>query len=191
MASAGVVVADNSFELPAFGSGGWSYFNGSPDGAWTYNGQSGVSNENGPWFIGAAPDGQQAAFCQNNGCSITQNLTGFTVGDFYSVSFYLAERNGNAGGLYPSQPIQVLLGGVDLGTYTPPNDSFQLYTTPLMQATNSAMQLQFVGQNAVAGDSDSALDLVTIQDGSAPEPTTFVLAAGALAALAFRRRSRA
>jgi hypothetical protein len=187
LATASVVVNNNSFELPAFGNGGWSYLGGAND-SWTYGGQSGVSNENAPWFTGAPPDGTQAAFCQNNGCSITQSVTGFVVGQFYSVDFYAAERTGTAG-TYPSQPLEVLLGGSSLGIYTPPDFSFTHYTTTTMQATSTTMTLQFLGVNATGGDSDTALDLVTINSVSGvPEPGTMALAGIAIVALMIRRR---
>jgi hypothetical protein len=184
---AGIIVINNSFEIPAFSSGGWSYYSGSPDGSWTYT-SAGVANENSPWFLGAPPDGTQAAFCQN-ACTISQSLSGFQIGQSYSVSFYMADRPG-----YNPIGIQVLLGGADLGTYTPVNGNtaFVPVTTTSTIANATTMTLSFNGVYS-EGDVDTALDLVTVNGATAaPEPSSMagIVAAGLLGLLARRRFAR-
>jgi len=181
-----IVVVNNSFESPAYQPvfSGWSYLTGS-FGSWTYGGNSGVANENTPWFAGTPPDGNQAAFCQQTSCSISQTISGFTVGDSYTVSFYEAGRPG-----YSAELIEVMLGGVDLGTFTPGSLSFNEVTTGPMDANNTTMTLQFLGAPE-PGDYDTALDLVTIQSvSSVPEPSSVILLLTALLAVGFVDRKR-
>jgi hypothetical protein len=178
-------VLNNSFESPAYGNGGYQYLGGLVD-SWTYGGGSGVANENSPWFAGTPPDGNQAAFCQQTSCSISQTISGFTVGDSYTVSFYEAGRPG-----YSAEPIEVMLGGVDLGTFTPGSLSFNEVTTGPMDANNTTMTLEFLGGNSSGNDWDTALDLVTIQSvSSVPEPSSVTLLLTALLAVGFVERKR-
>ncbi len=187
-AQAGVVVPNGSFESPAYGNSGWGYLSGSPDGTWTYGGVSGVANENTPWLAGAPPDGTQAAFCQNPGCTISQSITGFLIGDSYAVSFYFA-----AAMSYP-QVIEVQLGGAGLGAYSPTTSTFAPVTTVSMQATSDTMQLSFTGLPVFFGSNQTTvIDLVTIQDTSptpTPEPSTLLLVVAGLALAGYLGKKR-
>ncbi len=184
LALATPVITNNSFESP---STGWEYLAGAVNG-WTYGGNSGVASVGSPWFIGNPPDGNQAAFCQvylGSSCTISQDVSGFTVGDTYSVSVYLADRAG-----YTANAIDVQLGGVDLGSYTPATTGFTQIMTGTMTATSTTMTLSFAGIAPADNDYDTALDLVTLQEnapGGVPEPASMLLLGCGLAVIAWRK----
>jgi hypothetical protein len=120
-----------------------------------------------------------------NVADFSQTIGGFTVGDIYQVTYYAAERPS-----YAANGIQLSLGGIDLGTYTPSGNAFVLVTSGQMTATSGSMTLAFSG-TFNSGDHDSAIDVVTIQDvtpSGVPEPSTMVLGALPLAALLLRRK---
>jgi hypothetical protein len=173
-ALAGIVVPDSSFEnvtptaYPYYSNGpGFS----SPSWVFPIQDWQGVDPSSGVWFVPPPPDGTQAAFLQQDNSFFWQTIAGFTVGESYEVSFYLAQRPG-----YGANGVKVSLGGIDLGTYTPSSTAFDLVTTAIMTASASSMTLRFEGTNpVVVGDTASAIDLVSIQQ--VPEPGTAALLA--------------
>ena len=185
LAKASPLVLDSSFENVV--SPNYAYYVGtagfsSPN--WLFTGGSGVDPSSGTWFVAPPPNGTQAAFLQNVS-GFSQLIGGFTVGDHYQVTYYAAERPA-----YAANGIQVSLGGTNLGTYTPSGNAFVLVTTGQMTATSGSMTLAFSG-TLTAGDNDSAIDVVTIQDvtpSGVPEPSTMVLGALPIAALLLRRK---
>lgn len=189
-ARAGVVVTNASFEAPTYTSGNYAY---DPTGVpgWTFSGRAGISASSSPWFAGAPPDGSQAAFIQSapstNG-TISQTLTGFTAGQSYSVTFWIADRPS-----YSADPVTVSLGGTNLGTFTPTTTSFVQVTTSTLIASATSMTLVFTGA-ASSGDINSAIDLVSVSGGSTPIPEpagAALLLAGISILYAVRRRKGA
>jgi hypothetical protein len=85
---------DPGFQTPAFGNGKYSYAGGISGSPWTFTGGSGLSDPNGPWgckIPSPDPAGPQFAFLQN-ACTISQTITGLTIGETYSFSFFEAAR---------------------------------------------------------------------------------------------------
>jgi hypothetical protein len=169
-----VPVLDPSFETPA--SHGLLYTPAGGD--WIFSYPSGIAS--GTFFSGPAPDGNQAAFIQTGSSvagTISQSLSGFTVGQSYTTTFWIAERPG-----YSADPVTVTLGGIALGTYTPSSSSFTEVTTSALVAEATDMTLMFAGAVS-GGDIGSAIDLVSVNDAadSVPEPASgLVLLAGAV-----------
>jgi len=186
-AKASPIVQDSSFEnitSPSFPY--YNYTGGFSSPNWIFSGNSGVDPSSGTWFSAPPPDGRQAAFLQNVS-SFSQLVTGFVVGNVYQVTYQAAERPA-----YVSNGIDVSLGGIDLGTFTPAGTGFVLVTTSTITATSTSMNLAFAG-TFTTGDHDSAIDVVSIADvtpGGVPEPSTMLLGAIPLAAFALLRRKR-
>ena len=58
-ANAAPFIPDASFEAPALAAGGYSY---DPSGTgWSFTSDAGISANGGPFYVGNAPDGTQAA----------------------------------------------------------------------------------------------------------------------------------
>ena len=184
-----IAIVNPSFESPDLGAGGYGY---QPAGAtWTFSAGAGIAGTGSPWIAGSPPDGNQAAFMQATGswsATISQILTGFTIGDSYSVTFYVALR---PGALF-ADPVQVLLGGTSLGNYLPTSTGFVQETTASVVATVTSMTLTFTDQGTVFGDIDSAIDDISINESNAaPEPASILLLGAGLFGLASLHRRNA
>ena len=79
VAASATTIGDSSFESPAVS--GYAY---DPAGtAWTFAQSAGISANGGPFYVGNAPDGTQAAFIRSTSGStgqISQTLTGLVQG---------------------------------------------------------------------------------------------------------------
>jgi hypothetical protein len=159
------VIADGSFEQPPQ-NGGYTY---NPVVADTqFVGNAGVEANGSAWDLAAAPDGGQAAFLQGSQAitsAIRLTASGLTVGGWYTLSFYAAQRAG-----FAPNPVIVRAGSVALGTYVAPSTAFTLFTTPAFQATAAAMTIEL---SAASSDPYLAtgLDKVTLASAAAPAPT--------------------
>src|SRR5262249_53351125 len=116
--------SDTGFSTPNVGTNAFRAFAYNPSGsAWTYSNSSGVAgNKSG--FTGGnpnAPQGTQVAFLQEYG-TISQRVN-FSAGT-YTLSFYAAQRAGQAS----SQTFEVLVDGTVVGTFTPNDTSYRLYS---------------------------------------------------------------
>ena len=131
------------------------------------------------WHFAPAPDGTYTAFIQTYSSDtpgeIGLDVSNLTSGSHYKLSFYIAER-----GTYPVEPLDVTLGGADLGTFTATSDSWTRET--LSFTYNGATLLDFTGKGPFGGDHDVGLDKVTV---SAPETSTWVMMLAGLAGLGF------
>lgn len=183
IAGADPVVQDASFEnVPA------NTYTYNPSGsAWTFNGGSGLAQNNSPWFEPVAADGSQAAFLQDV-AAISQDVSGFKLGDEYQLSFYAVQRAG-----YTNNDITVSVDGNALETITPASYSeFTQYITPEFTATSDIQTISFSTLGVPCDDSDSVIDMVSVADVTpSPEPATFgLIAPVALGGLALLRRRR-
>ena len=151
------------------------------------------------WYSTAPPAGTQAAGLQQfagstTAASISQDVSGFTIGSDYAVTFNIDDRSAPctcAAADEPGAPIEVLLGGQILGTFTPTSNTWTPVTTGMMTATSTSMTLSYSpGAGTISSSEiDSLLTDVMIGDPSdAPEPATLGLIAGGLALLAGLRR---
>lgn len=144
------------------------------------------------WFIGEARGGnpvgpnEAGTGCVGSGCIdsssafLYQDLT-TVIGQTYTISFNLYSDSGT-----PSQ-VRVLWGGANVLDIVDPTS---LVWTPFsvnVVATATTTRLQFNGRHDPAG---IFLDDISADDASVPEPTSMILAATGIAALALGRWRR-
>lgn len=207
-----ITPVNNTFNDSSVGSN-YQY---NPTGTgWLFNSvgtAGGGSDDNGAliygseWYASAPPDGSQVAGLQQysgstTGASISQEVSGFNVGASYAVTFDIDERNGKCSCVTGGQSntpsaadaIEVILGGVVLGTFTPTTDTWTQVTTGQMVATSSTMDLEFYSASTGVLSTSQVNSLFTdvmIEDPT-PEPATLALVGGGLLLLAgLRRRNR-
>ena len=199
---ADISITNPSFETPIQGSPGYTYYAQScattcpttVDG-WTFDntgstgafvGHSGGAGiaANGSAFTNTndnAPDGKQVLFLQNQS-SASQLLHGFTVGDSYTLSFYLASRN-NALGPYPELAVTFSGGGGAVGLFAQ-GAAYKEFNVKF-QATSQDETLTFAGVQPPDSDRTLFIDDVSIT----PEPGYFaVLVSGIVGLIFFERR---
>ena len=190
-------ILNASFETPSVG-GGFAYAPGGAD--WAFAAAAGISGNGGPFYAGSAPDGTQAGFLQSgilggdpaNYGIISQTITGLTAGSTYVIQFYLASRDAPFAAV---DPLNVTVGGVDLGTFSNASLTFVQQTTGAFTATSSTALLTFTS-NTVFGalEQDAAIDLVTITERPAtdvPEPTSIAVLLAGIGIVGAVRRKRA
>jgi hypothetical protein len=141
---------------------------------WTAPVQAGINNATGPFHDnGVIPDGEKVAFLQANE-SLSQLISGFTVGSTYVVQFFENARNCCAG----VAQLRVTMGGAEIVPLhnVPPvggaNPYREITSQPFL-ATAPAMELAFV-KSTVSGDNTLLLDnvrIVEIPAGTAPTIT--------------------
>lgn len=197
-ANAGPVVANPSFESPdvsgetngfrynpslaSQGGSGWTFTFNSSTGF-----GSGIAHNGSGFGNSVAPDGVQVAILQGDS-TFSQSVT-FTLG-LYTVSFFDSLRD--SGG---ANPFQVTLDGTPLtfngGTTITPGSfpTFEFRTSDPFTASAGAHTLAFVGHPDVPG-ADRTAFIDQVQVNVVPEPTTIVLLAVGVAAIALRRRAR-
>ena len=163
------------FSTPVY-TNSWAYLNGTTTGGWTfaptsYGGKSGISgNGSGGWYDPSTlPSGTtQAAFLQ--GGAISQTVSGFVVGQQYTVSLDMAQRPN-----YKVDPLTVAVGGVNLNTFTPSTTIFTNATTSQFTAESNSLNIAFNGYPIslcdptfyttydLACDLDSAITNISVQ----------------------------
>jgi hypothetical protein len=162
-----ITVANWDFESPDV-PGSFQY---NPTSAgWTFNNLSGVAANGSGFLVENAPDGQ-AGFVQNSAAqtsSLTQTLSGFLSGNFYTVRFI---AQGRQGGAYGTNPLEVQLGGQTL-TFTYNNTqlvdpiagtTFYTYSSVPITGLNGSALLSFTGTaNPVGGDTTTFIDNVQV-----------------------------
>ena len=155
-------LANGGFETPTVS--GYQY---SPPGAsWTFSAQSGFNaggisaNDSGYTATNSnAPQGLQVGLVQGTG-SVSQAVSGLTVGIAYTVTFFAAERsNDNNGG----QTWNVNMNGTTIASYAPGQSAVNYipYSAPFT-ATAGSERLAFVGTNANGGDNTVFIDSVSV-----------------------------
>ena len=140
------------FSTPVY-TNSWAYLNGSTTGGWTfaptsYGGNSGISgNGSGGWYDPSTlPSGTtQAAFLQ--GGAISQTVSGFVVGQQYTVSFDMAQRPN-----FTPDQITVAVGGANLNTFTPGTTIFTNVTTAQFTAASTSLNVAFNGYPVTSCD---------------------------------------
>ncbi len=151
-------ILNSSFEAPGIGTGNYRYnptggswaFNGaSPNGSGIVANGSGFSNPN-------APLGTQAAFIQEFG-SISQTLSGLTIGKTYTLGYSAAQRAGSNGG----ESWNVKIDSSVIQSNSPGSTSYTPYTA-IFVATAATHTLTFVGTDLAGGDNTVFIDNVTL-----------------------------
>ena len=184
---------DGGFENVSIATNQWQV---QPTGwGWTGQYNVGIANGNGNWGTGAY-DGTQYAYVESDGLDfpgkqgwMAQTVNGFTVGQSYTVSFYMAARNGNVGA-NTTNPITVLLNGTItlLPPTSDPTTAWAHYTTAAFVATSTSNTIEFLSTQTGV-DSANLFDDISIQP--APEPKAMIMPlmlVGALGVALLRRR---
>jgi hypothetical protein len=157
-------VNDGSFESLYVGNGS---INIAPSGyAWTFSGlqwKDNMWNSSGIAALGgnqapSTPDGRQMAYIQGR-ATMSQNIAFLRSGD-YAISFLSAYRSFYAGS--SSNPLMVLVDGVNVGVITPNSLNLQSYQTNSFFVTAGIHQVTFAGLNPQGGDQASFVDQVSI-----------------------------
>ncbi len=147
---------DSGFENPNLGTGVSVY---NPAALpWSFSGTAGVAS-NGSDLTSDnpnAPEGSQVAFLQGTG-TIGQ-VANFLAGG-YTLSFQAAQSANNPSS---SQSIEVLVDGSVVGTFTPSDTNYALYTTNAFTVTAGTHTVQFVGLDPDGGGNIAFLNDVSL-----------------------------
>ncbi len=158
------IVLDDGFEAPSIGAGNyqytptgssWTFSGASPNGSGIIANGSGFGNPN-------APEGTQAAFVQSGG-AMFQAFSGLIPGTNYTVTFYAAERSGNA------QTWNVTMNGTVIARYNPGSgaSSYAIYAANFTAAETTGT-LAFAGTDLAGGDNTIFIDDVQIAMSTVP-----------------------
>jgi hypothetical protein len=161
-----VVVQNPSFEasgIPPFPG----YIQPNQIAGWKGTGNYGV-NASGPGPFadnGKNPDQESVAFIQGQNSSLSQEISGLTVGQRYTLSYSYNARGGN-------QPrLTVTIGGATAqdDTVTPVGGS-NPYPVNSFGFTADAETMTLTFTQTAAGDNTALIDNVMITEGAAPPP---------------------
>ena len=170
----GVPVANPSFEADTFTVYPGYVSGNTPITAWTSLGNHGLnptSDGQSPFADnGVIPNGTNVAFMQGDG-ALSQVVSGFTVGAYYSVHYY---ENARTGGTVPALAVQVGTNTVVAAHLIQPvggsNPYYEVYSD-IFQATATDLQLSFIKSNPQGGDTTALVDniaILAIPSGTAP-----------------------
>jgi hypothetical protein len=180
----GVTISNDSFETPVVADQAHVENPSATDWIYTTTGQGSGIDRGNPYAgssVNHAHSGAQQGYIQGADFtgvqSISQSISGFTVNDQYSLTFWA--RAFQAGG---ANPIQVDIGGNttlvfngSLTTITPTSGSYTQYISAPFTADNATMSLVFRDLNASQG-LVTWIDDVSISAVAVPEPNAVFLA---------------
>lgn len=188
LASAGAARADlivnGSFESPVVSS--YAVFaNGGVPG-WTSNNNEQEINNTSGLSIAPYAGVQSTELNGNTFDTISQTVTGLTVGQRYVLTWAYAGRDGSG-----NQQMNVLFGGTQVGQNTSSGATAWSANSVIVQATAVSQVVSFAAIN-VGGNSSigNELDAVTL-NALVPEPGTVALFATALIGFVWWRQKRA
>jgi hypothetical protein len=145
---------------------------------WDFTGGAGVQQNGSAWGFSAAPGAGQSAFLQSyNGSqnvgkaqtsSISQDLSGLTNGQQYTLSFDLSNRPG-----YGAQTVTVTIDGVTFTILPTSNSWTEYYET--FTYNGGPEDLTFSVTDPPTGTYDYDTGLADISIAETPEPGTLLL----------------
>ena len=157
------------FEIPSLGSGNFAY---NPGGAsWTFtdslsgNG-SGIAANGSAFGNPNAPEGTQAALVQSY-ASMSQTLTGFAPGTYYTITYSAAQRASVQNG---GESWNVVIDNTVISSNSPGATSYSTYTASFT-ASAATHALSFVGTDLAGGDNTVFIDNVRINPPLTAIPT--------------------
>lgn len=180
-----ITLSDPGFEDPSQGPGGYSYYGGQTIDGWTYTGRTGIA-ANGSAFGVSQASGNQAAFIQSDGSTISQSFD-FTGGRF--TLDFLAEYRMWYGGntVYVTVDNQQLTFGGNTAFAPATGWTFTNYESDAIELSAGNHVLTFTGTSPY--DFTTFIDDVSIT--AVPEPGSLaLLAIGALSVASLNRRRK-
>jgi hypothetical protein len=126
--------------------------------------------------------------------SLTQLVTGFTIGTVYELSYYENSRSDSTLGRVRNPTAETFVGGASVVAahlVTPVNLEGEFsnpfyYRTAQFTATATQMLLEFRAKQVGVNDTFLVIDNVAIN--AVPEPSTYALVVGGIATLLLSRR---
>jgi len=170
---------------PALGAGGWSDFANGTVAGWT--GSAGSIEIDTPGAIGPGTNpfsSQSLEVNANSPETVSQTITGLTVGQTYVLSFAYGDRPGSG-----DESMNVLLDGALITTE---NNNFYVNTPTLawhdggyaIVATSTSETLSFVGL-ADSGQPSFGNEVTNVALVATPEPSTWLLMLSGIGLLGF------
>lgn len=156
--TASLQLANGSFEGPYAGTTTTPYTINPSGGQWVFSGTSGLARNGSAWFSAAAPEGQQAAFLEDQ-ARFTQTLYDLDAGT-YQLSFEAIQKDGvTANGLnvLVDDTVVMSVAGTDLLTA-----AWRQFTTPTFTLTGGTHTITFAGIGDATGTSASAVDALEL-----------------------------
>jgi hypothetical protein len=130
-----------------------------------------------------------------NQASVSQLVSGLTIGNKYEVSFYWAAAQQAGFDGDTTEHVDVTLGAetYSTSTFNLPNHGFSgwMYETITFTASNTSDILTFLAQGTPVGQPPFVLlDGVTMDVAAVPEPSAFMLGAVAIGVFTLRRNRK-
>jgi hypothetical protein len=196
VAAAPIFVTNFSFELPAFGDGGFSTCGSGGATGWVCFGSSGVFNPTSAQLAQGPTNGFQVGYSNETGLGLQQNLAAVVIANtLYTLQVDLQSRTDGFPHVSTTIELRTVADNDLLATATfgpiPAGTNQLLTATFFSGAANLGENLRI---NLIAGGAQSDWDNVrldaTPQVTDVPEPGTLFLLGAALAGLgAMRRKS--
>ena len=152
--SAGSAIGDGSFEQVVLAA--HAYQIASAGTPWQCTGTAGISANGSAFTAGNpnAPAGNQVAFIKQTG---TMSESVEMAAGVYNLSFMAAQR-----AKYPSESIDILVDGTQVGTVTPGSTSYGHYETSSFTVSAGPHTIEFMGVDPSGGDCTAFVDNVQL-----------------------------
>ncbi len=158
--AANVPLVNPDFELPALGTGNYTYDCSMP--GWTLTGSACLATYGSAWGM-SQPNGNQAVAVQGNPslslAKVTQTFP--VVAGTYNVSLYAAQRTSFYSGSTALQPVTVSVDGAVIATISPTSGTFAQYSTPNVVLATGTHTLAIAATDN-ATDHTTFIDTVTV-----------------------------
>ena len=158
--TAALELGNGSFEGPYAGTSTTPYVVNPSGGQWVFTGTSGLARNGSEWYAPLAPEGQQAAFLEDQG-TIAQTLYDLPAGT-YQLSFSAIQRSD---GDVTANGLSILVDGTVVMTVAAEDlltAAWRQFTTPTFTLTEGTHTITFQGLGDATGTAASALDAVVM-----------------------------